>query len=132
MFEEAFEERRESHLKACTDDGTPVGFCGWIIIERNRGHHGQATEQPRVKKRKKESWQPETLDVDSWIAVSNALRTERERVLNDLDNICRKFVLISFYFISWLYSQQLTEGFPTRPDISWRQARAINGKELVR
>jgi hypothetical protein len=49
-------------------------------------------EQPKEEKSKKASWEPETLDIDSWIAVSKALRTERERVLKDLDNICRKLV----------------------------------------
>jgi hypothetical protein len=97
MIKDAVEERRESHLKACTVDGTPVGFCGWTIIERNRDHHVDAidcpaNEQPKKEKRKKVSWQPETLDIDSWIAVSKALRTERERVLKDLDNICCKMV----------------------------------------
>jgi hypothetical protein len=96
MLEDAFQERWESHLKACTVDGTPIGFCGWTIIERDRENQvdasdGQANEQPREAKRKA-SWEPETLDIDSWIAVSKALRTERERVLKDLDNICRKLI----------------------------------------
>ena len=99
MLEDAFEERWESHLKACTVDGTPVGFCGWTTIERNREHQVDAidcpaNEQRKKEKRKKTSWVPEILNIDSWIAVSKALRTERERVLKDLDNICRELVYV--------------------------------------
>lgn len=97
MLEDAFQDRWESFLKACTVDGTPAGFCGWAIIERTHEHQddandAQANEQPKEEKLKKATWVPETLDIDSWITVSKALRSERERVLKDLDNICRKFV----------------------------------------
>lgn len=89
MLEAAFEAREESFLKACSPDGTPVGFCGWTVIEQL--HDGQqAGGEPRKReKARKLSWLPDTLDVDGWVALSNDLRTERCRVLKDLDNICR-------------------------------------------
>ena len=70
MLEDAFQDRWESFLKACTVDGTPVGFCGWAIIERAHEHQddandAQANEQPKEEKLKKATWVPETLDIDS-------------------------------------------------------------------
>ena len=94
MLDDAFQDRWESFLKACSVDGTPVGFCGWTIIERNHEHQVEANERPKEEKRKKATWVPETIDIDGWIAVSKALRTERDRVLKDLDNICRKLIHI--------------------------------------
>ncbi len=60
MLEDAFQERWESHLKACTVDGTPIGFCGWTIIQRKCEHQvnanaAQGNEQPKEEKRKKAS-----------------------------------------------------------------------------
>jgi hypothetical protein len=91
MLESAFQDRWESFLKGCSDDGTPVGFCGWTIMERNQSHvaanGGQTNSGP-----KKTTWLPEAIDVDGWTAVSKALRTERSRVLKDPDNVCRKLI----------------------------------------
>jgi hypothetical protein len=93
MLEDAFRDRWESFLKGCFDDGTPVGFCGWTIMERNQpqvgANDGQTNRGP-----KKATWLPEAIDVDGWTAVSKALRTERSRVLNDLDNVCRMLVVL--------------------------------------
>ncbi|KAI1420252.1 acyl-CoA N-acyltransferase [Xylaria sp. FL1777] len=62
LLEYAFEIPQESFVKACTADGTAVGFCGWTVIERNYGRQ---------------------------LSLLAALREERNRVLGDLDNICR-------------------------------------------
>lgn len=98
MLEDTFQDGQESFLKGCSIDGTPVGFCGWSVIERNRGvqvgtNDGQADRPPK-RKQKKSTWLPEVIDIDGWIALSGALRTERDRVLKDLDGISRKFVSI--------------------------------------
>jgi hypothetical protein len=99
MLEDAFRDRWESLLKACTVDGTPVGFCGWTVIERNHEHQveandDQANQRRKEEKRKKATWVPETIDIDGWITVSKALRMERDRVLKDLDNICCKLIYV--------------------------------------
>lgn len=109
MLEDAFQDRCESFLKACSADGTPVGFCGWTIIERNRQHqveanNGQSSGRVKQERRKKETWIPESIDIDGWTTLSRALKAERDRVLNDLDDICRK----SIYFV---ILQQFTDGF---------------------
>ncbi|KAJ3561217.1 hypothetical protein NPX13_g9035 [Xylaria arbuscula] len=99
MLENAFEEPREERfLKAhSVDDGTPVGFCGWTIMNNTSNPQQQEEDEPnnnnnnnkKEKKARKASWLPDTLDVDSWVALSNNLKAERCRVLKDLDNICR-------------------------------------------
>jgi len=91
MLEDAFQDGQESFLKGCAVDGAPVGFCGWTVIERNReapvgANDGQADGPPN-RKQKKGTWLPEAIDIDGWTALSRALRTERDRVLKDLDNI---------------------------------------------
>ncbi|KAK3897892.1 acyl-CoA N-acyltransferase [Staphylotrichum tortipilum] len=101
MLEDAFQDRWESFLKGCSVDGTPVGFCGWTIMERNqpqvKANDGQTNMQP-----KKATWLPEAIDVDSWIAVSKALRAERDRVLKDVDNVCR----LTFMAVNPSYQRQ--------------------------
>lgn len=99
MLEDALQDRWESLWKVCSVDGTPVGFCGWTIIERENqveAKDSQRNERPKEEKRKKAEWIPETIDMDGWITVSKALRTERDRALKSLDNICRKLI----YFIA--------------------------------
>ncbi|KAK5993386.1 hypothetical protein PT974_06816 [Cladobotryum mycophilum] len=97
MLEEALDDRWESFLKACPGDGTPAGFCGWTIVQQNpaaqvASTNSQAQGPPKQERRKREFWLPETLDGDAWVAVSKVLRTERNRVLKDLDNVCRKLI----------------------------------------
>ena len=94
--------------KACSVDGSPVGFCGWTV-ERNNEHrvegndgqandqanvqaNGQANGRPKEEVHKRAMWVPDAIDIDSWITVSKALRVERARILKDLDNICRKLI----------------------------------------
>ncbi|TRX97631.1 hypothetical protein FHL15_001386 [Xylaria flabelliformis] len=88
MLEDAFQAREERFLKAYSVDGTPVGFCGWTVIEQH--HNRQQADEPRKReKARKASWLPDTLDVDGWVALSKDLKAERCRVLKDLDSICR-------------------------------------------
>jgi hypothetical protein len=103
MLEDAFTDRWESFLKATDVDGTPYGFCGWTVVGKvndtaktatsvdpdvQRGSQQKSRYQSRSKI-KRNNWVPETLDVGAWTAVSQALRAERNRVLQDLSNICR-------------------------------------------
>ncbi|KAI1323623.1 acyl-CoA N-acyltransferase [Xylariaceae sp. FL0255] len=92
MLEDAFQNPDDRFLKVCSvDDGDPVGFCGWTVIEHKNSDRQQTMGEPRKgeKTRKKASWLPDTLDVDAWAALSRDLRVERCRVLQDLDSICR-------------------------------------------
>lgn len=99
-LQEALEDPKdEVFLKACQVDGqqdndtqrdVPVGFCAWEIIDITRL---PAAASPNTKSkttaRRKHFILPDTLDYDGWTALSNNLRTERQRVLNDLTNVCR-------------------------------------------
>lgn len=91
MLSDAFSDRWESFLKACLDDGTPVGFCGWTIMEQNQPQVEAKDSRPN-NRLKRATWLPEAIDVDGWGAVSKVLRTERDRVLKDLDNVCRRSI----------------------------------------
>ncbi|OTA93919.1 hypothetical protein M434DRAFT_11148 [Hypoxylon sp. CO27-5] len=106
MLENAFQDRWEIFLKASSTDGTPVGFCGWTIIERDpkpvEVDKGQTDKQPEKEKKKRANWMPETIDIDGWINLSKALRVERNRVLKDLDNICR----LTFMAVDPKYQRQ--------------------------
>jgi ribosomal protein S18 acetylase RimI-like enzyme len=102
ILEDAFQNGWECFLKGFSVDGTPVGFCGWTIKERKQPKlavtDGQTNRGP-----KKATWLPDAIDIDGWTAVSKALRTERDRVLKDLDNICRKLIRV-------IVRQQPTDG----------------------
>lgn len=116
-LQEALEDPKdEIFLKACQVNGqqdndtqhhVPLGLCAWEIIDRTRrpattdlDTKTESSDQPNevgnefsiktetTAPRKRVSL-PGTLDVDSWIALSDNLRTERQRVLKDLINVCR-------------------------------------------
>lgn len=102
ILEDALQERWEGFLKACTVDNKPVGFCAWTIEEygeqkvRKQVQTNETQSGPDSnvgEKRERERWEPDTLDVKSWISLSKQLRMERERVLGDLSHICRKLTL---------------------------------------
>lgn len=108
MLKDAFQDQCGNFLKACSAYGTPAGLCGWTIIERNRQHqveanNGQPSGQAKQEMRKKETWIPEAIGIGGWSTLSRALKTERDRVLNDLDDICRKL-------IHFMALQQSTDG----------------------
>jgi hypothetical protein len=93
MLEDAFQDRWESFLKVCTINGTPLGFCGWTIIERTRGRQVEASNgQTATTASTQNKQENHTVNMDGWNTLSRALRMEREQVLKDLDNICRKLI----------------------------------------
>lgn len=98
MLEDDLRHGQESFLKGCSLGSGPVGFCGWTVIERKReapvvGVNDGQEDGPPKPKQNNELWLPEAIDVDGWIAVSRALRTERDRALKDLDGVCRKLMI---------------------------------------
>jgi len=101
MLEDAFYNYQESFLEACSADGTLVGFCSLAVIERNcgcwvRGTNSEADKLIRNRKRLRSYFCIlEAIDINGWTAVLTALKADRCRLLEDLDNIWRK----SLYFI---------------------------------
>lgn len=99
-LQEALENPKdEFFLKAChfngqEDDTTqhhvPVGFCAWEIIDTTRlPEVTSPSNKPKATAPRQRLPLPDTLDFDGWTALSDKLRTERQRVLKDLTNVCR-------------------------------------------
>lgn len=84
-------------FQICALDGTPLGFCGWTMEQRRQQQQQQqrmpTNTSPAQLGRKPPSL-PEVLDFPAWVSVSNALRSERERILSGLDHVCRKWTYI--------------------------------------
>jgi len=99
MLEVAFVDRWESFLKATDADGTPYGFCGWTVIEKKKTTEATTSVEPEIQQgtqqAKRNNWIPEALNTETWVTVSQALRKERNRVLKDLDNICRQYPMFA-------------------------------------
>ncbi|KAI1827543.1 acyl-CoA N-acyltransferase [Xylaria intraflava] len=81
-LEETLLRGKEKFQQIRMQDGTPIGFCGWML---DRAEQSEA--QP-VRPRR-HNLLPETLDLQAWGQVSADLRAERERCLAGLQNVCR-------------------------------------------
>ncbi|ROT42227.1 hypothetical protein SODALDRAFT_267438 [Sodiomyces alkalinus F11] len=94
MLRDAPKNRAETFLQAFID-GIPVGLCAWTTIERRREMEsaGQLSKDPSRRSANTKNWLPLTLDVDGWLSLSKELKMERERILKDLDNICRLTIM---------------------------------------
>ncbi|KAI0970619.1 acyl-CoA N-acyltransferase [Xylaria arbuscula] len=84
-LEQALEKEHENFYQIHAPDGTPVGFCGWTFDQAQP----PKAEASRPRPRREHDLLPETLNLQSWIQVSASLRTERERVIGRLQNVCR-------------------------------------------
>lgn len=110
MLEEAFTVQRVSFLKATGDNGTVYGYCRWTFECKNQAEATEPTEknpQQDTERNtpgavKKRNWIPEALDDTAWVTVSQALRAERNRVLENLDNTCRKYIASTRAFNPYL------------------------------
>ncbi|KAJ4419591.1 hypothetical protein N0V82_004894 [Gnomoniopsis sp. IMI 355080] len=109
MLEETLADPKdEVFLKACrtnpgdtNEDGVIAGFCGWEVIDR--AHHRAKNPEPAEsiakqtaleshaghQTKRQQKGLPEILVVDAWMRLSDNLRRERQRVLGNLDNVCR-------------------------------------------
>jgi hypothetical protein len=127
MLEDAFQAQEERFLKVCSVDGTPVGFCGWIVIEQN--HNQQQAGEPRKRgKARNASWLPDALNVDGWVALSKDLKAERCRVLKDLDSICRKlnYVILVYHTCLLIVSTSRTNIYGGTSEVSTTRNRFNN------
>jgi hypothetical protein len=82
------ETQRSNFRKVCAEDGTPVGFAGWTIEQREapRDIESRSSQKQDVNP------DPDTLDVDAWLDVSKMFRVERKRVLHGRKNIWRELL----------------------------------------
>ncbi|EGC44288.1 conserved hypothetical protein [Histoplasma capsulatum var. duboisii H88] len=87
---ETVHQEDEALYKACGEDGSPVGLIGWTTSPGAfaKGMSG-AKQGPKPKKRN--NFNPPSLDVTSWLVISKRLREERQRVLRGCQGnaICR-------------------------------------------
>jgi hypothetical protein len=91
MLHDAVEERHESFLKVSNVEGTPLDFCGWIVVNRCEQREVKASAGTENRQSEKKNWISESMDIESWIAVSMDKKKERERTLANLGNICSAF-----------------------------------------
>ena len=88
---DAVRRQTDNFLQICATDGTPLGFCGWVME-----HLRHVLSKPGpVQHAQGRSLVPETLDLSAWFSVSRYLREERERVLIGLGEVCRESVTLT-------------------------------------
>lgn len=94
----------EALYKACGEDGLPVGLIGWTTCHGtftkgvkskdciDSGPVGKSIGRQGAKLKNRNSFNPPSLDVTSWLGISKRLREERQRVLRACkgSGICRK------------------------------------------
>ncbi|POR33930.1 Uncharacterized protein TPAR_05883 [Tolypocladium paradoxum] len=83
-LKDALRRKTDNFLQIRVSDGTPLGFCGWVMEHRRHEVTKSSTLQHAPGQHL-----PETLDLSAWLSVSRDLRKERERVLKGLDEVCR-------------------------------------------
>ncbi|KAL7813481.1 acyl-CoA N-acyltransferase [Trichoderma gracile] len=132
MLTDAFENGAESFLKVWSADGSPVGFCGWTVIEQTGEEKTMMNKRPEQGSQKS-TWLPETLDQDGWINLSRALRTERDRVLKDVGDATR----LTFMAVRPEHQRQgvgsmMMQQFCKEADLSGRCAYVLAAPEGVR
>lgn len=54
-------------------DGAPVGFCAWTV---EQGQGSIQSKRGGEERQRKESWFPETLDINNWVEFSRKIREE--------------------------------------------------------
>jgi hypothetical protein len=78
-------EDKSCFIRKVTYDSGCVGYAIWTI-ESN----GSTPRQKMTPAKRHESWHPKAMDVNAWHLISDRLRDERQRVLQDKEDILRK------------------------------------------
>lgn len=87
-LKKALEREKDNYLQIYASDGAPLGFCGWTLMTQRQRC---LTVRPRPSRQVLEQAPlPEALDRSAWLEISKDLQSERERVLNRVDKVCRK------------------------------------------
>ncbi|CEL09842.1 hypothetical protein ASPCAL12971 [Aspergillus calidoustus] len=100
---ETVHQEDEALYKACGEDGSPVGLIGWTTspgafatgVKCRDCPHGSPVVKSGArgvaKFKSRNSFDPPSLDVASWLGISKRLREERQRVIRDCqgNGICR-------------------------------------------
>jgi hypothetical protein len=78
-------ENKSCFIRKVIYDSGCVGYAIWTL-ESN----GKAKRHRAAPSQRHESWIPKGLDVNAWYLISNRLREERQRVLQDKKDILSK------------------------------------------
>jgi len=78
-------ENPSCYLRKVTYGSECVGYAIWTL-ESN----GKPTRQKEKPAKQRESWNPKALDVGAWHHISDRLRKERERVLQNQTDVLSK------------------------------------------
>lgn len=93
-IEEAIIGGRTSLRKLRHSDGCVVGLAGWVVercLQEQANDDKAVANATRADKREiAEPWLPGALDVPAWLAVSEALKKERQKVTRHLEHVCRR------------------------------------------
>lgn len=90
-FRHALEKDSFNYRKVCTNDGTPVGFAGWSLLNKSATRYGHSQGgQTEVH-----NPDPETLDMNTVSKISKILKEEEDRILDGRWDIWCKIVSFS-------------------------------------
>jgi hypothetical protein len=78
-------ENKSCYIHKVTYSSSCAGYAVWTLET-----DGKTKRQRTTPVRQRESWNPKGLDVNAWNLISNRLREERQRVLQDKKNILSK------------------------------------------
>lgn len=95
VFRHSLEKDESKYRKVCTDDGSPVGFAGWSLL--NSSDTADTRDDPIQRGQiAVDNPEPETLNTDTLSQVSNTLKEEQDRILKGRTDIwCRTILLHS-------------------------------------
>jgi hypothetical protein len=79
-------ENESCYLRKVTCGSSYVGYAIWTL-ESN----GKPARQKATLAKQRESWNPKALDVNAWHRISDRLREERKRVLQNQIDVLSKF-----------------------------------------
>jgi hypothetical protein len=88
-------ENTSCYLGKVTYDSTCVGCAIWTPQP-----NGNVTRQNATSSQQHESWIPKGLDINAWHCVSERLRTERQRALQDKKDMLSKLTSSSYSSLS--------------------------------
>lgn len=80
-------ENKSCYLHKVTYGSKYVGYAIWTLESDGKTKRQRATATER-----RESWNPKALDVEAWHDISDRLRKERQRILQDQTDILSKSV----------------------------------------
>ncbi|KAK2595520.1 hypothetical protein QQS21_006748 [Conoideocrella luteorostrata] len=86
-LKEAIDRPEEHFLQIRDAKGSPLGFCGWTVVDHAEGE--SVRYERRLGRKNNRHPTPKALDLPSWTSISNDLRMERRQRSGGLSRFCR-------------------------------------------